>query len=116
MKHITLMIKRKLLLIIAALSVLCCIIIVRHNYRPAHRLSYAVFRAKSGWGYNILVDTSLFIHQDIVPTLTTEKGFDTQKQAILTAQLVVDKIKSGKLPTVSKSELQTILTAKEGNE
>jgi len=110
------MIKRNLLSIVAALSVVCCGFIVWKNQQPKPSVSYSVFHSQSGWGYNIFIDTSIFIHQDMVPTLATQKGFGNRQQAIASARLVINKMKNGQLPTLTQPEIQHILLQKGSGE
>jgi hypothetical protein len=67
------------------------------------------FPCISGWGYEILVNGKLFIRQESIPVLSGDKGFDEKKQAEQTAQLIINKLKQGRPPTVTTFELQKII-------
>jgi hypothetical protein len=75
--------------------------------------SYKVFTTTNGWGYDILVNDTLQIHQDYIPVLAAKKGFAKQWQAKKAAQLVIKKMKAGKNPAISRDELETIVAANE---
>ena len=108
------MTKQKMLWLAAVLSVACCIIIVtKNNQKAKHQLSYTVFKSKNGWGYNILVDTSILIHQAVVPIMQTQSGFGKEQQAQQAAALVLQKLKTHKEPTINNAELQAILLEKD---
>jgi|WetSurMetagenome_2_1015567.scaffolds.fasta_scaffold306131_2 hypothetical protein len=50
------------------------------------------------WGYDILVDQKLKIHQPSVPGLPGNDGFKTKERAEKVAKLVIDKMKKGEMP------------------
>ena len=62
----------------------------------------------SGWGYEILVDHKVFIHQEYIPVIAGKKAFLTKEDAMKTAGLVVGKIVNGKLPTITKDDLAAL--------
>jgi hypothetical protein len=64
---------------------------------------------KSGFGYNILVDGSIFIHQATIPSLPGNKAFDSKEKAELVANLVSHKLKNNIMPpSVTKAELDSL--------
>jgi hypothetical protein len=75
--------------------------------------SYKIYKTHSGWGYDILVNDTLQIHQDFMPVVTAKKGFDNEEQAKAAAVLVIQKLKAGKNPALSRNELEWIRTANE---
>ncbi len=67
------------------------------------------FNPKSGFGYNILVDGSIFIHQATIPSLPGNKAFDSKEKAELVANLVSHKLKNNIMPpSVTKAELDSL--------
>jgi Domain of unknown function (DUF4907) len=78
-----------------------------------HTFDYKTFKAPNGWGYDILVDNKLFIHQDCIPVIPTKKGFARQYEAQKVAQLVIQKLRNGKMPSVTKSDLDKIYLVKD---
>ena len=50
------------------------------------------------WGYDILVDNRLTIHQTSVPSLPGNEGFKTKEGAEKVARLVIKKMKKGEMP------------------
>lgn len=72
-------------------------------------LTYKIFHSNGGWGYDILVNDSVKIHQDFMPAHAEKKAFPGQDQAVAAAKLVIKKLKAGKSPAISPDELQTII-------
>ena len=68
----------------------------------------AAFNTSSGWGYNILVDHKIFIHQEYIPSIAGRKSFTTKDDAIKTASLVIKKIMQQKSPGISVTDLQVL--------
>lgn len=62
-------------------------------------LDYRIFPASAGtFGYDILADNRLLIHQPTVPGLEGEKGFKSDSLAVKVALLVIEKIRNGEMP------------------
>lgn len=68
----------------------------------------ATFKVAGGWGYNILVDQKIFIHQEEIPAIGGNKVFIKKEDAENTAALIVQKISNKKVPSVSKGELDSM--------
>ncbi len=70
-------------------------------------LSVVVIDAPNGtFGYDILSDGKLLIHQPNIPGLPGNEGCRTREDAEKLAALVMDKIRKGEMPpTVSNEEL-----------
>lgn len=62
----------------------------------------------SGWGYEILVDHKIFIHQEFIPAIAGKKTFFTKEDAMKTAGLVIEKLIKGKQPTITKDDLTAL--------
>ncbi len=73
-----------------------------------YRFDSRVFKAVSGWGYEILVDDKLFIHQESIPVISGNKGFPRQEDAEKTAALIINKMERGEQPVITIFELQQL--------
>ncbi|MFT3826696.1 MAG: DUF4907 domain-containing protein [Chitinophagaceae bacterium] len=75
-----------------------------------HTYSYEVFQGTKGWGYNILVDSVITIHQERIPVLPTDEGFKKKEQAVKSAELMISKMKKDKtgLPFITAAEMEQI--------
>ena len=61
------------------------------------------------WGYDILVDNRIKIHQPSIPGLPGNEGFKTRENAQKVARLVINKIKKGELPpAVTREEMKKL--------
>ncbi len=64
---------------------------------------------KQGFGYNILVDGALFIHQASIPAIPGNSGFSSKEKAENVAHLVIHKLQHNIMPpSVSKKELDSL--------
>lgn len=76
------------------------------------KIKAKVFQGVNGWGYDILVNDTLFIHQESVPARQGKTGFPEKKQAEQTARLIINKMERGELPVVTTFELEQIIPLK----
>jgi hypothetical protein len=59
---------------------------------------YLIPGINNTWGYDILVDKKLTIHQPSIPSLPGNEGFKTKEGAEKVANLVIGKMKKGEMP------------------
>lgn len=88
--------------------------ILRKTHSVKNQPVAKVFEGPAGWGYDILVNDTIFIHQEYIPGLAGKKGFDEKQQAEKTSEIVLQKVKSGAgQPTLTTFEIEKILSLKE---
>jgi hypothetical protein len=59
------------------------------------------------WGYDIIKDNKLFIHQTSIPGLPVNEGFKSKSDSERVARLVIEKLKKGEMPpSVTQEELK----------
>jgi hypothetical protein len=78
-------------------------------------LSVRAFKSDSSdaWGYEILIDKKVYIHQEYIPALEGRQPFKSKRDALKVGRAVMLKIKNEKSPTLSKEEVLTLLDLKE---
>ena len=102
-----------LIVIGAALIISAAIWIVMLNKDTKRKkITATIFQGLNGWGYDILVNDKLFIHQESIPAQLGKTGFTEKKQAEKTARLIINKMERGELPTVTTFELEQIIPLK----
>lgn len=67
-----------------------------------------VYKIENGWGYEILVDSKVFIYQESIPGLPSNVKFISKSDAKKCGELVLEKLTDGKIPYISKSELDSL--------
>jgi len=72
------------------------------------QLSYHTFHTPLGWGYDVLMNDSIYIHQQQMPAVQGTRGFTTQQEAEKVANLVVDRIRKKELPTIYLRDLDSL--------
>lgn len=83
--------------------------LVRPGETNGTQLSMATFKVADGWGYRILNGDSLLIHQPFIPVVPGVKRFKTERDAALTGELTLSKIKHGLFPpSVTLKELDSL--------
>lgn len=62
-----------------------------------------------GYGYNIIIDGKLYVHQPHIPAVSGNNGFSTIANAEKAAALIVYKIKNNVMPpSVTSNELDSV--------
>jgi Domain of unknown function (DUF4907) len=79
-----------------------------HHTKQQEPVSAKVFQGPDGWGYDILVKDTIFIHQEHIPVIAAKKGFEKKQQAEEAAALVLEKIQQNKIPTLTKPDIEHI--------
>lgn len=68
------------------------------------------FQWKKGWGYQILMNEKVLIHQPFIPAIDTTMAFPDEESARMIGTLVLNKWTEGELPSVTKGEIQHSLS------
>jgi hypothetical protein len=105
--------KHSIIIIIVSAAIAVIISFIqwkRHNRIP---VKSNVFRLANGWGYDILVNDQLIIHQETIPAIPSKQPFVKKEHAERAAQLVIDKLRLGNPPTLTQPDLEKILPAHE---
>ena len=100
---------RKLLTISAFVLVAIVIFIFVRNRNKQSDQVYV--EAKSvhgplGWGYNILTDGKIYIHQEFIPAVPGKQGFKTEEDALKVGRKVISKISQQELPSITVADLK----------
>jgi hypothetical protein len=74
-------------------------------------ISVEIFRTyNGGYGYNILVDNKLLVHQPHIPTIASNRSFETAQSARSVADLVVEKVRAKQMPpSLTAEEVRRIV-------
>ncbi|OQP54357.1 hypothetical protein A4H97_23025 [Niastella yeongjuensis] len=81
-------------------------LVVQKPATPANNLHYSTFKTEHGWGYDILVNDRIVIHQPMLPGKAGFNGFTTEQEAGTYAQNVIESIKSGTHPFFGQKQTQ----------
>jgi hypothetical protein len=72
------------------------------------RISVNTFHTDLGWGYDVLTNDSVYIHQEYIPAIQGRKGFASETEARKIGNLVMQKIKHrDQLPQITLRELDS---------
>ena len=73
-----------------------------------HKLEIFPIQISGGWGYNILLDDKIYIHQEFIPSIEGIKAFASKEDALKTANVVVQKLVKGEVPAITKKDLDSL--------
>lgn len=102
--------KQQIFVLLAALVIAAgstfYILVKNKPAAPPHHLHYTTFHTDHGWGYDILIDDHIAIHQPMQPGKSGYDGFATESAASADAQNVIESIKSGTHPFFGQKPTQ----------
>jgi hypothetical protein len=104
-------IKKYLPLIITALLVGSAVIFfMSRSSRPPDQVFLKAVPVKTpyGWGYDIMADGRVYIHQDYMPAVSGKQGFKTSGDALLVARRAIQKISNNELPSITEKDLEEL--------
>jgi hypothetical protein len=107
--------KQNIVIIASAVVISACIWIITLKNHPAQHFQSRVFKVEKGWGYDVLVNDTVVIHQESIPVYQQQQAFLQKEQAEKTARLIIQKLENGTRPTLTKFDLEKILGSNETN-
>ena len=85
--------------------------IYRKINEPKNALETKTFHTQQGWGYEILNNKKVYIHQEIIPGIQGRKSFVSKEEAEKVAAFVIKKMQAGKsvgLPQITVQEIDSL--------
>ena len=79
---------------------------IRWQTRP--EFTWRVIKNDSGWGYEILMNEQIFIHQDYLPVISDNRLLTDSITADRLASSVASKLSAGLSPALSEEELKIL--------
>ena len=63
------------------------------------------FKVNEGWGYTIEINDKMIIKQSVIPTVSAQRSFKSEADALKVGNWVLKRIKQNLSPTVAKKDL-----------
>ena len=63
------------------------------------------FKVNEGWGYTIEINDKTIIKQSVIPTVSAQRSFKSEADALKVGNWVLKRIKQNLSPTVAKKDL-----------
>jgi hypothetical protein len=79
----------------------------RKNHKGEIKTSLQTFRTGLGWGYDLYVNDTVYIHQEYMPAASGRKGFETEADARKIGTLALNKMAYSRFPVISVAELDS---------
>ncbi|MBN2348121.1 MAG: DUF4907 domain-containing protein [Bacteroidales bacterium] len=106
------MINKKYLLFFAGVgfSVLFSVAYHTKPFLVSSRLSYGlqVFPSDNGYGYQIVKNNNILIHQPFIPAIQGNIPFTDKSSARKVGKMVIHKIQNNQLPSITPAELRSV--------
>lgn len=80
----------------------------RKEQKRDKQFELKIIKVGSGYGYQIYNNNKIIINQPNIPAIEYEKPFSDSTQAKKTGELAMRKLRRYKLPSISKSELDSM--------
>jgi hypothetical protein len=61
-----------------------------------------------GWGYDILTNGQPYIHQNVIPDIKGQHGFQSKQEALAVGQKVYDRLVANQIPVVTIDEMRQL--------
>jgi hypothetical protein len=61
-----------------------------------------------GWGYDILTNGHPYIHQNIIPDIRGQHGFQSKEEALAVGQKVYERLVANQIPVISIEEMRQL--------
>lgn len=106
MTKINLFRKNKLLVVLVAVLLAYLFVIISAGQKSDININSRVIFLEKGYGYEIVINGKVFIHQEYMPCISGYKLFESKNTAQIVADMVVEKLKNNESPTVSYEELK----------
>jgi hypothetical protein len=102
--------KNNRFLLIGVLVLVVSVVLVNHfHQKKAGQVLVEVkpISSSNGWGYEIIADGKVYIHQEFIPAIPGRHGFKTSDDAVKVGKKVVAKISANQIPpTITVDELK----------
>ncbi len=67
-----------------------------------------VIQTPLGWGYDILTNGHPYIHQNIIPDIKGQHGFQSKEEALAVGQKVYERLVANQIPVISIEEMRQL--------
>ena len=61
-----------------------------------------------GWGYDILTNGRPYIHQNIIPDIKGQHGFQSKEEALAVGRKVYERLVANQIPVISIEEMREL--------
>jgi hypothetical protein len=98
-----------LAMLTAIVACVCIGIYRRLQWKKEHVLvELKAIQTPMGWGYDILTNGHPYIHQDRIPDISGEHGFQSKEEALAVGQKVCDRVVAQQIPMISIDEMRRL--------
>ena|ERR1700722_11659488 len=81
----------------------------RREWKKAHvMVELRAIQTPLGWGYDILTNGHPYIHQNIIPDIRGQHGFQSKEEALAVGQKVYERLVANQIPVISIEEMRQL--------
>jgi hypothetical protein len=98
-----------LAMLAAIVACVCVGLYRRSQWKKEHVLiELKAIQTPLGWGYDILTNGHPYIHQDRIPDISGEHGFQSEEEALAVGQKVYERLVAQQIPMISVDEMRQL--------
>jgi len=97
--------------IIPLTGIINILLLILTHCKVDSSVDYRVIRVEKGWGYELYNGQKIIIHQEIIPVIERNSPFLSRSDARKTGKLALQKLSSGKIPSITKRDLDSLRIA-----
>jgi hypothetical protein len=98
-----------LALLAAIIGCICFGVYRRMMWKKDHVLvELRAIETPLGWGYDILTNGRPYIHQNIIPDIKGQHGFQSKEEALAVGQKVYERLVANQIPVISIEEMRQL--------
>lgn len=80
-----------------------------HTTTSSAQYACIPFQVEGGWGYDIMIDTVRYVHQEHIPAINGLHPFASESDAYKTGELAIKKLEQGIMPpAITVEELREL--------
>jgi Domain of unknown function (DUF4907) len=98
----------RMIKIIRGIFIINILFLVLIQCQVNNKIDYRVIQVKNGWGYELFREDRIIIHQEIIPAIEGNSPFLSRSDARKTGELALYKLSTGKLPVITRQDLDSL--------
>jgi hypothetical protein len=98
----------RLIKITAGIVIIDILFLILTHCQANNKVDYRVIHVEKGWGYELYNEKKIIIHQEIIPVIEGNNPFLSRSDARKTGKLALLKLNKGKIPLITKRDLDSL--------
>jgi hypothetical protein len=93
---------------IPGIAIITILFLILTQCQVNNKFDYRVIKVENGWGYELFSNDKIIIHQEIIPVIEGNSPFLSRSDARKTGELALYKLSTGKIPMITRRDLDSL--------